>query len=86
MGERELLDINSSELLTGADSNHLCFVRVQFEAIPAHPQINFLNTADKTLNCRVGIFSWRAEIDLCVIGVAMSLLFTGGNYIEHYRV
>ena len=47
-----LADINPGESLTGADPNHLSFVRVQLEAVPAHPQINFFVTADKTFQVR----------------------------------
>jgi hypothetical protein len=72
IGQCELTDVNSAELLTNANPDHLRLVWIQLEAVPLHPKIDLLVTVDKALCNHISILSWNAKVNLDVIGAAVS--------------
>ena len=69
----ELLNVNFGQLLSWSNPYHLCLLCVRLESDAAYPWFNFLGAADKPSDSCPRIRSSSAEMDLCIIGIRVSL-------------
>ena len=60
------------ELLTSTQPDKLCLVFVQFQAITGHPVTDPRDARCQTIRRLGAANSWRADVDLCVVGVRVA--------------
>ena len=69
----ELLNVGFGQLLSRSNPYHLCLLCIHLESVAAHPWFNFLGETDKPSNSCPCIQGSSAEMDLCIIGIRVSL-------------
>ena len=69
----ELHNVDFGQLLSRSNPYHLCLLCVHLKSVAAHQWFNFLRAADKPLDSCPRIRGSSAEMDLCIIGIRVSL-------------